>query len=197
MSEEPDKPRWRPYIAAIVVIMLAMVVSLRMMGRVWWCTVGDLAPWSGEIWSAHNSQHFLDPYTFTHVLHGVMFYAILRLLLGKDRKPLRFTLAVALESAWEIAENTPMVIEKYRESTVSLDYFGDSVFNSIADVFSCMVGFGIAASLPWWATLVFFLGTEAFLAWWIRDTLLINILMLTFPVEAVKQWQMGGAPPPS
>lgn len=187
-----NKPDLRAQVAAGVLVVLAMVFTLRGMGRVWWCKVGDLSPWAGDIWSAHNSQHFLDPYTFTHVLHGVAFFGILWLVARKLSVPWRFVIALGLEAAWEIAENTEAVIQKYRESTISLDYYGDSVLNSVADVASCGLGFAIAASVPWWASVAFFAGTELFLAWWIRDSLLMNVLMLTYPLESVRQWQSGG-----
>jgi len=185
--------RWPLGGAALVVV--AMVLALRSMGRVWWCQVGDRAIWSGDVWSAHNSQHVFDPYTFTHILHGVIFYWVFRLLFRKRWPAVRFALAVVIECAWEVAENSSAIIDHYRETTMSLDYFGDSVINSLADVLSCVIGFGFASLVPWWGALAFFLGSEALLAWWIRDGLLLNVLMLTFPVEAVKTWQMGLAPP--
>jgi hypothetical protein len=176
---------------AVALVVAAMAVALRAMGRVWWCQVGDWAPWSFDIWSPHNSQHLLDPYTFTHVLHGVVFYGLLRLVLGREWGWWRLVLALAAEAAWEVGENTPAVIEAYRESTISLDYYGDSILNSVADVAACAAGFLLAARLPAWATWAGFFGTELILALWIRDSLLLNVLMLTFPVEAVKQWQLG------
>ncbi len=177
------------------VSLLIAVLLLNSMGRVWWCKQGDMTPIATDIWSPHNSQHLLDAYTFTHVLHGFLFYALIWVVL-RDRWPRwRFAIAIAIESAWEVAENTNTVIEKYRESTISLDYNGDSIANSIADVASCATGYALASTLPVWASFAFFFGTEAFLAWWIRDSLLLNILMLTYPLDVVKQWQSGMAPP--
>lgn len=180
-------------LAAALVPLAVAVVVLRSMGRVWWCACGSLAPWSGDIWSSHNSQHLFDPYTFTHVLHGVAFFAILWVPLRNRSLALRAALAVSIESAWEVIENSEAVIQKYREATISLDYYGDSVLNSIADVGACLLGFAIASRLPWWASLGLFVATELFLGWWIRDSLLLNIVMLVWPLEAIRQWQMGAA----
>ena len=167
-----------------------MAVTLRLMGRVWWCKGGEWSPWAGDIWSSHQSQHLVDPYVFTHILHGVMFYAGLRFL-GQQRFQLQVLGAVALEALWEILENSPLIIERYRSVTISLDYFGDSVINSIADVVACTGGFFIAARLPWRWSVAFFVVTELILAAWIRDSLVLNIIMLTYPIDAIREWQMG------
>jgi hypothetical protein len=175
--------------------LVVAVIALNGMGRIWWCKQGDLSPISTDIWSAHNSQHLFDHYTFTHVLHGFLFYFLIWIVL-RDRWPRwRFTIAIAIESAWEVAENTNAIIEKYRESTISLDYNGDSIANSIADVLSCAVGYALASTMPVWASVTFFFGTELVLALWIRDSLLLNIVMLTYPIDAIKQWQSGMMPP--
>jgi hypothetical protein len=176
-------------IAAGVVISMAM--TLTAMGRVRWCACGSWVPWSFDVWSSHNSQHFVDPYAFTHLLHGLAFYALMRGLLGPRRLWWRFAAAITLESLWELVENSPFIIEKYRESTISLEYYGDSVANSVADVGACAVGFLVASKVPWKVAVALFVAAEIGLALWIRDGLLLNLLMLTFPIEAVKQWQLG------
>ena len=175
----------------VAVVAVATVVLLSM-GRHLWCTCGSPIPWAWNVWSQHNSQHVIDPYAFTHMLHGVAFYAILWLVAG-NRVPViwRGTMAAALESAWEILENSPIIIERYRAATISLDYFGDSVINSIADVGACLFGFWIAFKLPWKVSVALFVVTEAVLLLWVRDSLLMNILQLVYPIEAVKNWQMG------
>lgn len=163
------------------------------MGRNWWCECGEWKVWSGEIESQHNSQHLFDPYTFTHILHGVGFYALTWLLFGKILEGgSRFILAMAIESAWEVLENTSWVIEKYRESTISLGYYGDSIANSLADIVSCMVGYGIAMWIPAWYSVGGFVAMEAILILTIRDSLMLNILMLIAPIEAIRNWQSGG-----
>jgi hypothetical protein len=173
--------------------VVAMVAALAATGRLWWCKHGDAAIYVNEAWnSSHTSQHFLDPYTFTHVLHGVLFFWIAQLLFGEGRRRWALTAAVVAECAWEILENSNFVIEKYRENTASLDYFGDSIANSFGDVIACIVGFVVATRLGWWRSLVFFLAVEVLLLIWIKDGLLLNIVMLLYPLESVKQWQVGG-----
>lgn len=184
----------RRHVAAFLTLLLILAGALWMMGRVWWCEVGDPSPWSADIWSRHNSQHLMDPYTITHVLHGMLLYGLLWWLLGSVVSATnRGLLAASLEVGWEIFENTPMIIERYRETTMSLDYYGDSIVNSIGDSLGFVVGYAVAASIPASATVVGFLVTEAVLVVWIRDSLLLNVLMLLYPIEAVRDWQMGAA----
>ena len=149
-------------------------------------------PWAWDIWSAHNSQHLIDPYTFTHVLHGVLYYALLRLVLGARWPSARALLAVSAEVAWEIIENTNAVIESYRESTIALNYFGDSIVNSLGDVGAFVLGYTAAMRIPVWMSVVGFTAVEGALLLAIRDGLLLNILMLLHPIQAIKVWQMGG-----
>lgn len=162
------------------------------MGRIWWCECGEPDLWSWHIWSRHNSQHVIDPYTFTHVMHGILFYGLFRLLLGSRLAGLRAILAIGVEAAWEIAENTSWLIDRYRESTISLDYYGDSVINSLADILACLGGYALAATIPVWLSVAGVAVTEVVLLIWIRDSLLLNVVMLIRPIEAIKTWQMGG-----
>jgi Protein of unknown function (DUF2585). len=170
---------------------LAMAFQLFYQGRIWWCGQGDSAIWSGDVISSHNSQHLFDPYMFTHILHGVLFYWIMALVFPKMTAVRRLLIVVAAESAWEVLENTNAVIERYRAVTISLDYYGDSVANSLGDLFACAVGFIIAQKLKLWLSLVFFIAIELILIFWIHDSLLLNIVMLVYPVESVKEWQMN------
>jgi hypothetical protein len=180
------------YVAATyLLIVIAAVVILQIQGRVWWCQAGDLAPWSWNIWSTHNSQHIIDPYSFTHVLHGVLEFWLIGLVFRRMPIVWRLALAVFIESSWEVAENSAAVIERYRSATISLDYFGDSIINSIADIACCSMGFLIAYKLRFWRSFALFVVTEILLIIFIRDSLIINIIMLLFPVEAIKTWQMG------
>jgi len=162
------------------------------MGRRLWCSCGSLSPWSWDIWSSHNSQHLIDPYTFTHVLHGMLYYALLRLLLRSRWPPLRALLAVMIEVGWEIGENTNAVIAAYREATIALNYYGDSIANSMSDVLAFALGYTGAIRLPVWASVVAFVAVEAALLLTIRDSLILNIVMLLHPFSAIKAWQMGG-----
>ncbi len=177
--------------AAYLLIVVAAVVILRFQGRVWWCQAGDITPWSWNIWSTHNSQHIIDPYSFTHVLHGVLEFWLIGLVFRRMPLVWRLALAVLIESSWEVAENSAAVIERYRSATISLDYFGDSIINSIADIACCSLGFLIAYKLRFWRSLALFVITEILLIVYIRDSLIINIIMLLFPIEAIRSWQMG------
>lgn len=192
MNRSPG-PTWRHGLL-VLVLLGGTVVALQGMDRSWWCETGDRAAWSEDTLSIHNSQHLFDPYTFTHVLHGMGFYAILWLLLRRWVPPAsRWVIAIGLESFWEVIENTSAVIEKYRESTIALGYYGDSILNSVGDIAACAAGYALAMYLPFWGSLAGFFLVEALLVWWIRDSLLLNILMLLWPLDGVRTWQqMGG-----
>jgi hypothetical protein len=169
-----------------------MAAMLRFNGRIWWCKLGDWAVYVNDAWnSSHTSQHVFDPYAFTHVLHGVLGFWIAGLILKNYSKTIWFVVTLAVEAAWEILENSNFIIEKYRENTASLDYFGDSIANSIGDLIACAIGFLIALKLGIWRSLVFFVVVEILLIIWIRDSFLLNILMLVYPLESIKVWQMG------
>ena len=189
------KKAGRPLLALALILGLTVLI-LNLLGRTWWCKCGSLAPWSWQIWSLHNSQHLLDPYTFSHLQHGLLFYGLLLLLLHRWRRSSRFILAMAIESSWEIFENTPMIIQRYREATISLDYFGDAILNSLSDILACAAGFGLAACLPAWSSVLLFAVVESAMLITIRDSLIINVLMLIAPLDAVKNWQMGGGQTP-
>lgn len=193
--EKSEKTNLNDFIfqfGAFVVCTVLMVITLRLLGRIWWCKLGDYSIYVNEAWnSSHTSQHLFDPYTFTHILHGVMFFWLASLIFRRFSTVWQFSIAIFVEAAWEVLENTNYIIDKYRENTASLDYFGDSIFNSVGDLFACAVGIWIAVKLGWWKSLIFFLMVEIFLLWWIRDGLLLNILMLIYPLDSVKHWQMS------
>jgi len=176
--------------------MLAVIASAavleRQMGRPVSYTKGPVRFWIADVLSDQNSQQVADPYSFTHVTHGALFYGMTVLALGPARPALRAAVAVALESAWEALENTNMVIDRYRAVTVSLGYYGDSVVNSIADVAACLIGFLLAWRLPTRVTIAWVVVVELVLAVWIRDNLTLNIVMLVYPLQAIRQWQAGG-----
>ena len=186
---------WTPAGLAVAGALIAGAgLVLHLMGRRLWCACGSWVPWSWDIWSSHNSQHLVDPYAFTHFLHGLIFYAGLRWLLGGRWPLVRVLLALAIELAWEVGENTNTVIDAYRESTISLNYHGDSLLNSLGDVAALALGYLVAARVPVWVSLALFAGIEVGLLLAIRDSLLLNVVMLLAPVEALKAWQMAGAP---
>ena len=176
---------------AIAVCVALMVAGLYWQGRVWWCKVGDWSPWSGDIWTAHNSQHLFDPYTFTHILHGVLFFWIADWLFREIPLRWKIFLVILVEAIWEFAENSNAVIERYRTVTISLDYYGDSILNSLADVASCAFGAFIAYKLKFWRSFAYFVLTEIILLFWVRDNLTLNVIMLIYPIEAIKTWQTG------
>lgn len=173
-------------------ILLLQTIMLLFMGRVAICKCGTVKFWHGIVQSSENSQHLTDWYTFSHVLHGLIFYAVLRYLLPNVSWAARLATAVAIEAGWEIVENTEMVINRYRTATISLDYFGDSVINSVMDTLAMVVGFLVAGWLPVGASVGLALASEVFMAVMIRDNLALNVLMLLWPVEAVARWQGGG-----
>ena len=186
----PSRSSWLPVSAAVVVVAATAVV-LRLQGRLWWCACGGWNLWSSDVWSSHNSQHLFDPYSFTHVLHGVVFAGVLRWLCPRWPTTWRLSLAVVAECLWEILENSSFVIDRYRNSTMSLDYIGDSVVNSLGDILTCALGFLLARRIGIWRSIVFFLVIEVLLLFWIRDNLFLNVVMLIHPFDAVKAWQMG------
>jgi hypothetical protein len=161
------------------------------MDRKLWGVSGEPGIWSGDIWSSHNSQYMTDPYTFSHITHGVLWYGLLALVANKLPVRVRFILAVALECAWEVFENTDMVIQRYRAATISLNYYGDSVMNSMCDILTAVLGFILAAMLPTRVTLIGVIVLEVALALWIRDSLLLNVLMLIRPIQAIRTWQLA------
>lgn len=185
------RKNWPPLVA-VLLIASAAALALRAQGRLWFCDCGRFALWTTDAWGAETSQQLFDPYSLTHVLHGFAFAGLLALVAPRLAAPWRLTLAVALEAAWEIAENTSYVINRYREATAALGYTGDTVVNSVGDIAACGLGFEIARRLGLRLSLVAFALVELALLVWIRDSLLLNVLMLVHPSDAIRAWQAAG-----
>jgi hypothetical protein len=185
-----ELPRWLCATVAAALIGFAAAAEFAM-GRKLWGVSGEPGIWSGDIWSSHNSQYMTDPYSFSHITHGVLWYGLLALVAQKLPVRARFMLAVALECAWEVFENTDMVIQRYRAATISLNYYGDSVMNSMCDILTAVLGFILAAILPTRVTLIGVIVLEIALALWIRASLLLNVLMLIRPIQAIRTWQLA------
>lgn len=166
-----------PCFFAIAIAVLQLII-LRLEGQPWWCACG-------------GSQHLLDPYSLSHVLHGFLFWWLLAWLAPRLAVGWQFVLALAIEAGWEILENSPWVIERYRQATAAVGYSGDSVLNSLGDLASAGLGFWIARRLGWRWTLGLFIAVELILLATIRDNLTLNVLMLVLPLPGVKAWQMG------
>jgi len=183
----------RTYLLLSFAVFIGTGLILYTLGRTPFCTCGTLKFWHGVVFSSENSQHLTDWYTPSHIIHGFLFYGILWLL--SRRIPalapvgLRFLLAVVIESGWEILENDSFIIERYRAVTMSLDYYGDSVINSLSDIAAMALGFAIAARIPLWLTVALALSMELFTGYFIHDNLTLNIIMLTFPQENIRAWQ--------
>jgi len=171
-------------------ILVATAFELHSQGRLWICACGRVLLWAGNICSSDNSQHFLDPYSFTHLLHGFAFCGLLALIVPRVPVRWRLCLAISLEALWEIIENSEYVIERYRDATAALGYHGDTVMNSIGDIAACGVGFLLAQRLGLWRSLILFVAIEAVLTIWIRDSLILEIIMLLHPINAIKAWQL-------
>jgi hypothetical protein len=140
----------------------------------------------------HNSQHLCDAYSLSHVLHGILFFGVLWLFRRRLSLNARAVIASAIEIGWEMLENSPIVINRYRAATVSLGYTGDSIINSLGDIASFVLGFYLARKLGLWKSVALFLVVELLMLWLMRDNLMLNVLMLLWPIDAVRKWQSAG-----
>ena len=190
--------RLRPLaIAGLALLLVAVAAAILLaMGREPICKCGYVKFWQAQVFSSENSQHIADWYTFSHIIHGFLFYGLFWLIRRVTGLPISFgvalLLSIVVESAWEITENSPAVIDHYRSATISLDYYGDSVLNSVCDILSMVLGFVIARLAPVWLTVSSALAMELIVGWLIRDNLTLNVIMLLWPMDWIKAWQ-GGA----
>ena len=185
----------RVYAVAALAIILCGAVALSLMGRPLICSCGYVKFWEGEVFSAGNSQHVTDWYTFTHVSHGFLFYFLIwlcmKLIQTRFSIAKAFVAAVAIETVWEVLENTNFIIDRYRAATPAFGYYGDSVLNSVADIAAMAVGFALAATLPVWLIVGAAALMEIGLAVLIRDNLSLNLIMLLYPLDAIRDWQQS------
>jgi hypothetical protein len=187
MSHKRKQELWPWW--TIGAVLIVTVFLLRTQGRLWLCSCGYFLFWTGDAWSSDTSQHLFDPYAFTHLLHGFIFCGLLALMRLRLSWTWQLSLAIAAEAAWEVIENSSYVINRYREATAALGYQGDTIVNSLGDVVACAAGFALAHKLGFGRALAVFFAVELMLLVWIRDGLLLNIVMLIFPIEAIREWQ--------
>jgi len=187
-TQSSNVPIW----LGVLAIAGLQTLVIRLEGQPWWCKCGGPQLWIGAAYSEHTSQHVVDPYSISHVLHGFLFWWLLAWLAPNWSVGWRFVVALLLETGWEVLENSPWVIERYRAATAAVGYSGDSVINALGDLTSAGVGFWIARWVGWRWTLAMLIGSELLLLLTIRDNLTLNVLMLLVPLPpGLKEWQSG------
>jgi hypothetical protein len=182
------RAKWGALISATLVLQ---VLCLRLEGRRWWCDCGRPFLWTSDAWSSHTSQHLADPYSLTHALHGFIFCWMLTCFFPSFSLWRKAFYAVTVEAVWEMIENSPFVIDRYRTATAALGYVGDTIANSLGDSLFCFGGFLLAYRIGWKWSAALFVAVEAVLLVTIRDSLLLNVVMLLTPLDVIREWQMG------
>jgi hypothetical protein len=192
MMARPNRLQPAAYFSIGLGIIAAAALTLLAMGQPPICRCGTVKVWQGDVMGPENSQQLADWYSPSHLIHGLLFYGLLWLIARRRPLGLRALIALLIESGWEILENSPIIIDRYREATISLGYRGDSVINSVSDITFMLIGFALAARLPVAVSIALAILLELVVGYLIRDNLTLNIIMLIWPLEAIRTWQGGG-----
>lgn len=177
---------------AFTIVLVLMVVTALFelsFGRVPTCTCGHITLWTGTVYGPENSQQLSDWYTPSHIIHGILFFAILAFFVSRTSIGFRLIIATLIEVMWELLENSPLIIDRYRTATLAVGYSGDSVLNSLSDITAMLAGFFLTRYVPWWVSVIIVVFFELFVGYMIHDNLTLNIIMLIHPVDAIKAWQ--------
>lgn len=185
------KQNWAAIVGLAAVLAITGIIEYAF-GRSPLGPDGKFGWWDGNIWGNENSQRVADVYSFSHIIHGMAFYGLLWLVAPKLPVKYRFVLALVLEAGWELLENSPMIIDRYRATTIAQGYTGDSVLNSVSDIIMAGIGFLMAKFFKIWVTVALVIAMELGCLWWVRDNLTLNIVMLVYPLESLKAWQSAG-----
>jgi hypothetical protein len=189
ISQSSGHSTTRFWLAVTFVIILVQIVSQHLMGRIWICECGYVKLFEAGVNTPGNSQHIFDWYTPSHIIHGFLFYGLGWLVMRRRPLTAKLALAALIEAGWEILENSPVVIDRYRTATMAIGYTGDSILNSGMDMVSMIAGFFFAARMPVWLTVVIAIAFEVLTTIVIRDNLTLNVIMLVWPIEAIRTWQ--------
>ncbi len=178
-------------LSTIIICGVVLIIELYL-GRSFFGPDGHFGLWDGNVWGSENSQRVADAYSFSHIIHGLLFYAFLWLVARKLPVKYRLVIALIIEAGWELLENSPLIIDRYREATIALGYVGDSVINSVSDILMMVLGFVLARYFKIWISVALIVIFELGCLFWIRDNLTLNVIMLIHPIEAIKAWQSVG-----
>ncbi len=185
------KKYWIVILATVLILVATALIEMNS-GRSLFGPSGKFGFWEGSVWSSENSQRVADAYTFSHIIHGMVFYGFLWLVARRVPVKYRFIFALLIEAGWELLENSPIIIDRYRAVTISLGYVGDSVLNSVSDIVFAGIGFWISRYSKFWVSVFLIILMELGCLFWVRDNLTLNVVMLAYPLDSIKVWQSVG-----